>query len=302
MSWLLNHQRAFRLALLRLLQTPFATLFTLLVVGLALSLPSAMYVGLKNLNHWLGHLPISPEISVFTQTDDPAALRTLEQSIRGEAGVSAVRLIRREDALKTLAQQLNINDLVDGLARNPLPHTLVVTLGPDTPPDRYSQLQQKFAALPTVLAVQYDAALNQKLHALRQLVANAALGLGFLLAIAITAVVANTIRLQILTQRDEIEVSMLIGATDAYIRRPFMYFGLLQGLLGGLTALLLLAGFSWLTQPYLAEFTQSYGNTFIPQSLSLSEAIALPVCTAALASLSAHIAAMRHLHRMRPSL
>ncbi len=301
-GWLFNHQRALRLALARLLQTPFATLFTLLVIGLALSLPSAMYIGLKNLNHWLGHLPITPEISVFTQTDDPAALKSLESALRNSADVSAVRLIRREEALKSLAQQLNISDLADGLSHNPLPHTWVVRLNDNTAPERFAQLQQQFSQLPNVVAVQYDAALNQKLHALRQFVANTTLALGVLLAIALTAVVANTIRLQILTQRDEIEVSMLIGATDAYIRRPFMYFGLLQGLLGGLTALLLLTGFSLLTQPYLADLLQNYGNSFTPQMLSPEETLALPLGTALLAALSAQFAAMRHLRQMRPSI
>lgn len=301
-SWLLNHRRAFGLAFERLLQTPFATLFTLLVIGLALSLPSGMYIGLKNLNHWLGHLPINPEISVFTQADDPAALKTIESALKNAADVKGVRLIRREEALKSLSQQLNINDLTDGLNRNPLPHTWVVSLSENALPEQYAQLQQQFSALPNVTAVQYDATLNQKLHSLRQFVSNATLALSLLLAIVITAVVANTIRLQILTQRDEIEVSMLIGATDAYIRRPFMYFGLLQGMLSGLAALLLLAGFSAFTQPYLADFMQSYGSQFVPQSLTLNEAIALPLVTALLAGLSAQFAAMRHLQHMRPSL
>lgn len=299
-GWLINHQRAFGQALQRLLHAPIATLFTLLVMGLAISLPALLYLATKNVDQWLGNLPVTPEISVFTQTDDRQALQQMESQLRAQPEVASVRLIRREEAIKALSERLGVSDLASGLPQNPLAHTWIIRLKDNAAADIHAQLQQSLARLPNVAAVQYDAVLNSKLQALRSFSRNAAWALAALLAIALASVIGNTIRLQILTQRDEIEVSILIGATSAFIRRPFMYFGLLQGVLGGLMALLLLALLSSLTTPYLTELLQSYGSHLNLQSLNMKEALLVLLAPAILGGISAQLAASHHLRTMRP--
>src|SRR5204863_6407108 len=207
-----------------------------LVIGIALALPAGGYALLESLRTVAGRVSVQPQISLFLDTKraDATALST---RLKRDARISGVRFVPREQALKELAAVQGMAELVAVLGRNPLPDAFVVTAADEN----IEPLAADLAKLPGIAHVQADALWARRLATLARLARVALWLLAGLLGAALIAVTFNTIRLQILTRRDEIEVSKLIGATDAFIRRPFYYAGLLQGLVGGVLALLVAA-------------------------------------------------------------
>jgi len=183
--------------------------------------------------------------------------------------------------------------VIAALGRNPLPDAFVVTAKED--------LATELAKLPGVAHVQADAVWARRLAAASAILEAALWLLAGLLGAALVAVTFNTIRLQILTQRDEIEVSKLIGATDAFIRRPFYYLGLLQGVVGGIVALVLVAAALALLNREVAVLADSYGSNFRLGFLSLLEAAAAVLLAGGLGWLGAQLSVSRHLRHIEPS-
>lgn len=236
LNWLSLHLRALALALRRLARQPLGTLLSALVVGIALSLPAAGYVLLDNVAALARGVSGTPEISIFmVQEAGAAELGAVERQLRGDPAVASYRLVSREEALRQL-EQSGLGDVLGGLPANPLPDAFVVTPRGDDP-QLYQLLEVRFSQFDGVEHVQLDSAWVERLHALLGLGKSAVSLLAVLLGFALVIVTFNTIRLQIMTQRQEIDVSRLLGATDAFIRRPFYWFGTLQGVLGGLVAL-----------------------------------------------------------------
>lgn len=294
MNWFLSHRRAFTQALGRLLAQPLGTLLSALVVGIALSLPAAGYVLLDNVALLARGVSGTPEISLFLQQSATKAdVGEIERRLRGEPDVASFRHVSREAALEELARN-GLGDVLGGLKTNPLPDAFVVTpRGED--PDRYGVLSERFKGWPQVEHVQLDSAWVQRLHALLGLGKYAVLILAGLLGFALVIVTFNTIRLQILTLRHEIDVSRLLGATDPFIRRPFYWFGALQGLLGGLVAL----GTVWATVILLgkpvASLAATYGAVFSLAGPGPEESVAIVVFAAFLGWLGSAISVRRHL-------
>jgi len=202
---------------------------------------------------------LDPQVSVFLKAE--AKRGELEGRLRRDARVVQLRFISREDALQELRRSEGLAEVVAALERNPLPDAFVVRAR-----DGSAAALEAFAAdvrtLPGVAQVQVDSAWAQRLGALARIGRLALAALAALLATGLVAVTFNTIRLQILTQREEIEVSQLLGATDAFIRRPFFYLGLLQGLAGGALGLAILwAGLATLNQG-VRDLAQTYGSSF----------------------------------------
>lgn len=245
----------------RLRAQPLASAFSILVIGIALALPTGLYLLISNLDRASSGLAEHTEITVFLKPKIETAMAiSLAETLRNEPGIRKVRFISREDALLEL-QRSGLDDVLTSLTHNPLPHTLVIE-PTQASVERIRHLGQQLRQRPEVDAVASAEVWARRLTALLDFGAGLTWMLGGVLALSLAAITGNTIRLQIYARRDEVEISRLIGATDRFIRRPFLYFGLLQGVLGGLTALIL-SGVSvfWLNQS-VAELATTYGSSF----------------------------------------
>jgi cell division transport system permease protein len=204
-------------------------------LGIALALPLGFVLVVENVRALAARQPATPELSVYLTLD--ASPRDIERvSTRlGAIDGAQVRFVSKAQAMERLRQSPAMAQVLEALPANPLPDAFVVRL---TTADagRLQALQAQIAGWPQIARVQLDADWARKLDALVRSLYAAALALGLTLALAMVAVVFNTVRLQMLQQREELELGRLIGATDAFLRRPYLYFGLLQGLLGGLAA------------------------------------------------------------------
>lgn len=296
-TWLRQHRQAFGAALVRLGRS--SALLSTLVIGVALALPTAGYALLESLHRLGERVRLEPEISVFLRTDTPReAAEALGAAFRRDARLRAVRFVPREQALHELKSVEGMAELVAALDRNPLPDAFVLGV---RDPSALVALGEELRGLATVASVQADAAWAQRLASLARI---ARLGLWLLagvLGFALAAITFNTIRLQILTQRDEIEVSKLLGATDAYIRRPYYYFGGLQGAAGGAIALAALAAGMTLLNREIAVLAASYGSGFRLIYLSVAEGAALVAFAGLLGWAGAHLSVARHLREIEPS-
>ncbi len=292
MGWLRQHREAFARALGKLLAQRGASLLNALVIGVALSLPAGGYALLANLQQVAQRFTLEPQLSVFLK---PEARRAqVEDRLRADARIAQMRFVSREDALKELRQSEGLAEVVAALERNPLPDAFVLRTRDDGPA-ALEALAADLRALPGIAHVQADAAWAQRLGALVRIGRLALAALAALLATGLVAVTFNTIRLQILTQREEIEVSQLLGATDAFIRRPFFYLGLLQGLAGGALGLAILwAGLATLN-PGVRDLAQSYGSSFQLVFLPGPEAIAVLALSAILGWAGALLSVSKYL-------
>lgn len=293
-NWFYLHLRAIGHALRRLAVQPLGTLLSALVVGIALSLPGGGYLLLDNLASLARGVSGTPEISLFLDMDAGAAeVAALEQRLKAETELASYRYVPRDEGLRQL-EAAGLGDVLGGLKSNPLPDAFVLApRGED--PALFERLAARMRAWPKVAHVQLDSAWVERLHALLALGRSAVLMLAGLLGFALVVVTFNTIRLQILTQRQEIAVSRLLGATDPFIRRPFYWFGGLQGALGGLVALGTMAvGVKALTGP-VATLAETYGAVFALNGPDERAALAIVAFAAFLGWLGAAISVRRHL-------
>ena len=290
-GWLRQHRQAMRSALRRL------GLLNVLVFGIALSLPAGGYALLESLRTLSGRATLEPQISLFLRPEAKRAeAEALGRTLRADRRIASVRFVPREEALKQLAAVEGMGEVVASLGRNPLPDAFVLT----APGPALETLAGELARLPGVAHVQADSVWARRLAALERIGRLGLALLGALLGAGLVAVTFNTIRLQILTQRDEIEVSKLIGATDAFIRRPFHYLGLLQGLAGGGLALAIVAVLLAALNAEVRPLAESYGSGFRFAFLPLSGAAAVLALSAALGWLGAHLSVSRHLRQIEP--
>jgi cell division transport system permease protein len=299
-AWLWHHLDAFRMTAARFARTPVATLLSVGVLGIALSLPTGLYVGLVNLQRFAHSLVSDPQLSVFLALDASRAdADRIGTRLKQHAGVREARFVPRDQALKELKASTGLADVVDSLPQNPLPDAFIV-LPRDTQPQALEALRDEVKRWPKVSHVQLDAAWARRLEAGLRLARLAAGLLATLLAFALVAVTFNTIRLQILTRREEIEVSKLIGATDPFIRRPFLYYGTLQGLAGGVAAWAIVWAGVWLLNGALAELAQLYATRIELQYLDPGDSLSLFAFSAALGWFGSWLSVNQHLSRFEP--
>jgi len=286
-AWLRQHRQALVRAAARI------GILNTLVIGIALALPAGGYALVESLRALTGRLTIEPQISLFLdgKAADPDALAA---RLKRDPRVAGVRFVSREQALKDVAAVQGVPELVAAIGRNPLPDALVVRAAPEV----IEPLAADLAKLPGVAQVQADAVWAGRLARIARVARLAVWLLAAVLAAALVAVTFNTIRLQIVTQREEIEVSRLLGATDAFIRRPFYYAGLLQGLLGGAVALALVYGTLALLNREVGALAQTYGSGFRLAVPGLADAGTVLAFGALLGALGAHLSVDRQLHLM----
>lgn len=295
--WLSQHLAALRDALRRLAASPLNTTLSLLVIGIALTLPTAGWVVLDNLRDITRSASSVQQISIFMSLDaGKRDIGEIESRLR-ESKAGSWRFITKDEALKRLQSSEGMSEIVASLPKNPLPDAFVVETG-GTQPDALERLAKTFAGWPKVAHVQLDSAWVKRFDAFLRIGKLVVTLLGALFAGALVAVTFNTIRLQILAQGAEIEVAKLIGATDAFIRRPFHYFGALQGALGGLLAALLVSLGGRLLATPVADLAALYGGNFAMHGLSPGHTALLTLAGALLGWMGAQISVSIHLRRI----
>ena len=298
--WLSQHVQALRQALRKLAAERASNLLGALAIGIALCLPAGGYTLLVNLQSLAQRFSLEPQMSVFLDpAAKPAEREALERKLKAAGGVSALRFVSREEALKDLRRTEGLAEAIAALKQNPLPDAFVMRVDP-LAPEALDTLATELGKQPGVSHVQVDSAWARRLAAMMS-IGRLALGLlALLLATGLVAVTFNTIRLQILTQRDEIEVSKLLGATDAFIRRPFYYLGALQGLAGGIAALALLAGSLAALNRGVRDLATTYGSNFEIAFLPPGDAVAIALFAALLGWLGAFLSVSRYLLEIEP--
>lgn len=294
-GWLLHHRQAATQAFRRLAATPVNTMLGALVLGIALALPAGGEMLLANFHRLSQRVAATPQISVFMALDaGRKEAAEVESRLRRHAQTREVRVVPREETLRRLKESEGLGEVIESLPRNPFPDAFVVVPREESPAI-LEAMRAEFASYPRVEHVQLDSAWVKKLDALLRLARLAVTLLAAVLGVGLVAVTFNTIRLQILTQADEIEVSRLLGATDAFIHRPFYYFGTLQGLAGGLVAWLAVLGAAILLRGPVGELAGLYGIDFSLHILPLADSALLFGLAALLGWLGAWLSLRRHL-------
>jgi cell division transport system permease protein len=300
MHALVQHIGILRTALRRIFSSRLGGFFNILVIGIALSLPAGMYLLLQNLQGLVTQLSGTPQISLFlsldAKTDDIDKLR---RQLAQHPDIARVEFVARADALEQLKQSTGLADVIGGLQQNPLPDAFVIYPKPGEA-QTLEALRNELAKLPRVEQAQLDSAWAYKLEALLKFGRIVALILAGLLSLALVAITFNTIRLQILTQSSEIEVSKLIGATNGFIRRPFLYFGAAQGLLGGIMAWLIITLSLLLLNHQVNALSQLYASQFVLHPMSFGDSISLLLFSMYLGWLGAWLSVARHLSQIEP--
>ncbi len=263
-DYLYAHRLALANGLRRMRRTPWATWLTILVMGIALSLPTALDLAVDNLGRLADDWRRGADISLFlTPNSDDAAARALALRLRGDPEIAATRVITRDQALAELRSRAGVGEALALLDENPLPPVVVVTPTGDDPA-HLAALRQRLADLPGVDLAQMDTQWVERLQALLHLADRLATLLGLLTVMAVAVIVGNTLRLVGQSYAPELRVSRLLGATDADLRRPFLYSGVLYGLAGALVAWgIVLLGLAWIA-PAVERLASHY-----PQGLEL---------------------------------
>jgi cell division transport system permease protein len=273
-AWFAQHGAALASAFRRLWSAPLNTLLSLLVIGIALTLPAFGYVLLDSLRDLGGNVSGVQQISLFMKLDaSRKEIGEIENRLR-QAATGKWRFVPKEDALKRLQDSEGMAEIVASLPRNPLPDAFIVE-PTNSEPEALEILRKEIAGWPKVAHVQLDSAWVKRFDAFLRLARLALWMLAGIFAAGLVAATFNTIRLQVMAQAAEIEVARMIGATDAFIRRPFYYFGALQGALGGLLAAALVVGALNLLAGPVGELAALYGGAFSLHSPGAIEVAAL---------------------------
>jgi len=273
-AWLTHHLFSLKIAAERFRDAPLATLFTILVIGVAVAMPSGLYVLLSNLDRAAGGVKPQVELTVFIKADIPESeSKALAASLAKQADIAHVSFVSKAEGIRKL-EAAGLSDITAGLPSNPLPDTLIITPS-DSSPAALEALASRLKSMESTQQIVMDTDWIKRLSALMGLGKNLVILLAALLGLALAAITANTIRLQIYAQKDEIEVAQLIGATDRFIRRPFLYFGGIQGLIGGLAGCLIVMLGGYFIENSVAQVAAAYGASFDLAGLGLNELLPL---------------------------
>lgn len=301
--WVLRHLQVSLASLGRLSQTPISTLMTAAVIGIALALPVGLSLLLNNVQQLSGNWDGAASISLFlTQETQQEKAEQLANKLRTRSDITNVQMINRDHALEEFRDLSGFSGALDALDKNPLPNLLIVE--PDelhSSPDAAEQLLKNLRQLPNVEFAQLDLQWVRRFHSITEIAHRAVLILGSLLGLAVLLVVGNTIRLEIENRRSEIEITKLIGGTNTFIRRPFLYCGLWYGLFGGIIAWILVSVSLWLLDSPVTHLAGLYNSQFGLSGVGLFTFILLLVGSSLLGLTGSWIAVGRHLSEIEPT-
>lgn len=295
-TWFDHHVYSLVASLGRMLRKPWATALTVGVMAVALALPLGLWATLQNIERFAGNVQQSRQISVFLKTDVTAG-RTdaLAAELRSRPEVASVELRTPTQGLEELRAR-GLGDSLSALDGNPLPSLLIVT-----PRGDETVLAQSLQALPEADVVQHDAGWRERLDQWLRFGTRLAWVLAALLGLGALLVVGNTVRLDIQSRRDEISVLQLLGASDGFIRRPFLYLGACYGVIAGALALALLTATDTALRAPLAELARSYGSSFVLLGFDPRQAAAVVLGAGVLGWLGAGFVTGHYLRQTRPT-
>ncbi len=297
--WLHHHGHSVVFSLGRAWRKPWATLLTIMVMAVALALPLGLSIALDNVKLFAGSVQQSRDINLFLKASvDAAGANQVAETLRGRADVSAVTVRTPEEGLAELRDSAGLGEAIDALHDNPLPSLLIITPANGTDDAR---LAQSLQGLPQADLVQHDALWRKRLDAWLGFGSRLVQVLSALLGLGAVLVVGNTVRLDIQSRRDEIGVLQLLGASDGFIRRPFLYLGAWYGLGAGALALALIGVAGLALRPPLAELSSSYGSPFVLHGLDLLHSSLVLVGTVVLGWLGAWLVTGHFLRQTRPT-
>lgn len=301
-SYLLRHAQVLFYSLGQLVRTPIATLMTLLVIAITLVLPTGLYLVLDNLKGLSGSLGDSARITLFLDKDiKQSTLDTLLTQIKKNPGIKQYRYLDPGEALRDFREISGFGSVMDQLKENPLPGVILVI--PSSGLDDLEQLQRlvsTFEASTGVDFAQLDSQWIQRLRGLLALGTRATYVLAMLLGLGVLLVIGNTIRLAVLNRRREIEIIKLVGGTDAFVRRPFLYTGTLQGAIGATIAVALVYSVLASLSGPIAQLSHAYGTQLQVHGLGIRGSALLIGAGGVLGWLGARLAVWRHLRDIEP--
>ncbi|WP_410499987.1 permease-like cell division protein FtsX [Chitinibacter sp. S2-10] len=298
-AWLRSHLLAFTRAAGALFSHPLGSILNLLVIGITAAFPLALWLLVSSLSVISQGISVEPQLSVFMiPSAEAEQVRAIRSALEKDERLQQVQFVAKDEALKKLQSSFGSADLLAGLSENPLPDAFIVQ-AKDNSPAALEALQKELARFTGVEEVQLDSEWARRLAKITELGQNLFEVVLTMLGAALVLITGNAIRMQILTRKDEIEVAKLIGATDAFIRRPFIHTALLQGLLGGLFAVVIVWGTISHLNPAIEALAQSYGQQFALQTPDLFSAAISCGIVALLCLIGAQIAVSRHLRQYR---
>lgn len=301
-TWFDHHVYSLVASFGRMLGKPWATALTIGVMAVAIALPLGLWATLANVERFSGSVQQSRQISLFLKTSVAVdRARALADELRGRADVAAVELRTPEQGLAELRDRGGLGEAIDALTRddgtgNPLPSLLLVT-----PKGDEALLADSLKNVPEVDVLQHDAGWRKRLDGWLRFGVRLALVLAALLGLGALLVVGNTVRLDIQARREEIGVLQLLGASDGFIRRPFLYLGACYGLVAGALALALLTAADIALRAPLAELAGSYGSGFALQGFDPIQALAIVFGAGLLGWLGAGLVTGHYLRQTRPT-
>ncbi|WP_439887156.1 permease-like cell division protein FtsX [Pseudomonas sp. MBLB4123] len=299
-AWLESHRASLVDSLRRLGKQPIGSFFTCLVMAVALSLPMGLALLLDNVESLGGSWQRAAQISLYLQLDaSDAQGQALREEVAAMDEVAEAEWISREQALDEFQQQSGLGEALKELPDNPLPGVVLVTPR-EIDKATLEALRLRLAELPRVQQAQLDLLWVERLTAILHLGDRFVFGLTLLLVLALLLVIGNTIRLHIENRRTEIEVIKLVGGTDSYVRRPFLYMGALYGFGAGLLAWLVLAyGLGWLNDA-VVRLAGLYGSDFALAGVPAADGLSLLLGAVLLGYIGAWLAVARHLSELAP--
>lgn len=301
-GWAASHRDSARQAVQRVRQQPLNSLLTILVMTIVLALPMGLAVLIGQVERLGVDWQRAAQLSVYLEVDLPAdRAASLRDEIEGLQGVEAVELLDPDAALAEFQMHSGMGEALEQLAYNPLPAVILVTpAGIEGGASALQPLRDRLSGLSGVDLVQIDLLWVERLTAILAMVERFTGGLAVLLILALLLVVTNTIRLAIESRREEIQVIKLVGGTDAFVRRPFLYIGVLYGLLAGLLAwLLLIGGLAWLNAT-VRQVAALYQSDFELTGMPIEDGIMLVIGAMLLGLVGAWLAVGRHIRDIEP--
>lgn len=296
-SWLTQHAQALKLVLRRFKANLLNTLFICLAIGVTLALPSIMYTVLNSMSGLANNVKSESQISIFLAADQSSdTISNIKTALEKNSAIKSVKFVSKEDALSQLQSATENNNVLSSLENNPLPDAFFIE-PKELDGAAVESLKQELTQLTGIEEVVVDGAWMKRLNYMILIGKKAMLIIASLLGFALLAVIGNTIRMQILTQQAEIEVSQLIGATKSFIRRPFLYLGAMYGLIGGLFALLITYAAISLFNQSLSELVREYQTDFSINLPNFTNASVLCLVSICIGLVSAYFAVSKSLFK-----
>jgi cell division transport system permease protein len=300
-AWLQHHRLSAADSLLRVLESPGSSLLTWLVIGIALALPVGLNVALDNVSQVSAGWDSPAQISLFLQDDVSLdKVKQLESELDERDNVAATRLVSREEALEEFRTLSGFADVLASLKENPLPHLILVTPSANMDEAAMSTLLEELQGNADVAEAVLDMEWLQRLNSLMELSRRVVWAVGGMLVVGVLLILGNTLRLAIESRRDEIVIVKLVGGSNGFVRRPFLYTGLWYGVGGGVLAALLVSAALWFLQEPIGELALLYESAFHLQGLGVMGALNLVILGGLLGLAGAWLAVSRHLAHIEP--